>query len=132
MAQKVNNLPAMQETWFDPWVGKIPWKREWHPLQYSCLENMSGLLSQFVPLSTCLTPLGPCVHSLCLCLHSCPENRFISTAFLDCTYICYCMIFVFLLLTYLTLYDRIVYLEQSGMESLSPIDFKPCNSFICF
>ena len=23
----------------DPWVGKIPWRRKWHPLQYSCLEN---------------------------------------------------------------------------------------------
>ena len=23
---------------FDPWVRKIPWRREW-PLQYSCLEN---------------------------------------------------------------------------------------------
>jgi len=23
---------------FDPWVGKIPWRRE-YPLQYSCLEN---------------------------------------------------------------------------------------------
>ena len=23
----------------DPWVGKIPWRRAWHPLQYSCLEN---------------------------------------------------------------------------------------------
>ena len=22
---------------FDPWVRKIPWRREWHPLQYSCL-----------------------------------------------------------------------------------------------
>ena len=22
---------------FDPWVGKIPWRR--NPLQYSCLEN---------------------------------------------------------------------------------------------
>ena len=27
MAQRVKNLPAMQETW----VGKIPWRREWHP-----------------------------------------------------------------------------------------------------
>jgi len=27
----VKNLPAMQETWFDPWVGKIPWRREWLP-----------------------------------------------------------------------------------------------------
>ena len=25
--------------WFDPWVRKIPWRRAWHPLQYSCLEN---------------------------------------------------------------------------------------------
>ena len=21
----------MQETWFDPWVGKIPWRRKWQP-----------------------------------------------------------------------------------------------------
>ena len=25
----VKNLPAMQETGFDPWVRKIPWRREW-------------------------------------------------------------------------------------------------------
>ena len=25
----VKTLPAMQETEFDPWVGKIPWRREW-------------------------------------------------------------------------------------------------------
>ena len=24
---------------FSPWVGKIPWRRAWHPLQCSCLEN---------------------------------------------------------------------------------------------
>jgi len=24
----LKNLPAMQETKFDPWVGKIPWRRE--------------------------------------------------------------------------------------------------------
>ena len=23
----------------DPWIGKIPWRRAWQPLQYSCLEN---------------------------------------------------------------------------------------------
>ena len=28
MAQLVKNLPAMQENGFDPWVGKIPWRRE--------------------------------------------------------------------------------------------------------
>ena len=25
------NLLAIQETWFNTWVGKIPWKREWQP-----------------------------------------------------------------------------------------------------
>ena len=27
----VKNVPAMQETGFDPWVRKIPWRREWLP-----------------------------------------------------------------------------------------------------
>ena len=25
----VKNLPAMQTPGFDPWVGKIPWRRAW-------------------------------------------------------------------------------------------------------
>ena len=29
VAQKVKNLPAMQETGFNPWVGKFLWRREW-------------------------------------------------------------------------------------------------------
>ena len=28
MAQLVKNLPAMWEPGFDPWVGKIPWRRD--------------------------------------------------------------------------------------------------------
>ena len=28
MAQTVKSLPAVQETGFDPWVGKIPWRRK--------------------------------------------------------------------------------------------------------
>ena len=28
VAQLVKNLPAMRETGFDPWVGKIPWRRD--------------------------------------------------------------------------------------------------------
>ena len=28
VAQMVKNLPAMREIWFDPWVRKIPWRRE--------------------------------------------------------------------------------------------------------
>ena len=30
-AQLVKNLPAKQEVWFDPWVGKIPWRRKCQP-----------------------------------------------------------------------------------------------------
>ena len=29
LAQLVKNLPAMQKTCVDSWVGKIPWRREW-------------------------------------------------------------------------------------------------------
>ena len=31
VAQTVKRLPTMQETRFSPWVGKIPWRREWQP-----------------------------------------------------------------------------------------------------
>ena len=29
VAQKVKNLPAFRSPRFDPWVGKIPWRRKW-------------------------------------------------------------------------------------------------------
>ena len=32
MAQTEKNLPVMQETRFDPWVGKIPLRKEWLPI----------------------------------------------------------------------------------------------------
>ena len=35
----VKNLPASAGDGFNPWVGKIPWRRKWHWLQYSCLED---------------------------------------------------------------------------------------------
>ena len=31
MAQIVKRLPAMRETWFNPWIGKISWRRKWQP-----------------------------------------------------------------------------------------------------
>ena len=31
VAQTVKNSPALQETWFNPLVRKIPWRREWLP-----------------------------------------------------------------------------------------------------
>ena len=42
VAQTENNLPAMRRPEFDPWVGKIPWRRDGSPLEYSCLENPHG------------------------------------------------------------------------------------------
>jgi len=27
----VKNLPPMWETLFDPWFGKMPWRRAWQP-----------------------------------------------------------------------------------------------------
>ena len=39
VAQLVKNPPAMQETGFNSWIRKIPWRRNGNPLQYSCLEN---------------------------------------------------------------------------------------------
>ena len=31
VAHMVKNPLAMQETWFNPWVGEIPWRRDWQP-----------------------------------------------------------------------------------------------------
>ena len=39
VAQLLKNPPAMWETGFDSWVGKMPWGRERLPPQYSGLEN---------------------------------------------------------------------------------------------
>ena len=34
-----NQLADAEESRFDAWVRKIPWRRKCNPLQYSCLEN---------------------------------------------------------------------------------------------
>ena len=39
MAQKVKNLPAMQEMGSVPGLGRSPGEGNGNPLQYSCLEN---------------------------------------------------------------------------------------------
>ena len=31
VAQKLKHLPAIRETGFHPWVGKIPWRKKWQP-----------------------------------------------------------------------------------------------------
>ena len=38
VAQMVKHLQCRRPG-FDPWVGKIPWRRKWQPTQYSCLES---------------------------------------------------------------------------------------------
>ena len=35
VVQVVKNAPAMWETWFNHWVGMIPWRREWLPTPVS-------------------------------------------------------------------------------------------------
>ena len=30
-AQSVKNLPAAPEIWFNSWVGRMPWRRQWQP-----------------------------------------------------------------------------------------------------
>ena len=44
----VKNPPAiqkLQETWVRSLGGEDLWRRAWHPLQYSCLENLHEQMS---------------------------------------------------------------------------------------
>ena len=45
MAQLVKNLPAMVGAGFDPWVGKIPWRRERVPTPVFWPGEFQGLYS---------------------------------------------------------------------------------------
>ena len=45
VAQLVKNLPAMQETWVDPWGQKIAWRRERLPTPVSWPGEFHGLYS---------------------------------------------------------------------------------------
>ena len=70
-------LPAMRETGFNPWVGKIPLEKgKVFPLQYSCLENsmdciVNGVAKSWTRLSDfhflLLWSTGPRVHGLSSC-----------------------------------------------------------------
>ena len=42
VAQVVKNPPAMWATGFDPWIGKIPWRKEWLPTSVSGLGEFYG------------------------------------------------------------------------------------------
>ena len=41
-AQMVNNLLLYRRPRFDPWVGKIPWRREWQPIPVFLLGGSIG------------------------------------------------------------------------------------------
>ena len=45
VAQLVKNLPAVQETWVQSWVGKIPWRRERLPSPVFWPGEFQGLYS---------------------------------------------------------------------------------------
>ena len=45
MAQRVKNLPAMWRPEINPWVGKIPWRRERLPTPVFWPEEFHGLHS---------------------------------------------------------------------------------------
>ena len=45
VAQLVENPPAMWETWFNPWIGKIPWRRERLPTPVFGPGEFHGLYS---------------------------------------------------------------------------------------
>ena len=42
VAQMVKHLPTMWETWFNPWVGKISWRRKWQPTPVFLPEKSHG------------------------------------------------------------------------------------------
>jgi len=44
----VKNSPAMRETEFDPWLGKIPWRREQLPTSVFWSGAFHGLLRPWV------------------------------------------------------------------------------------
>ena len=55
-AQLVENLPAMQETWLNFWVGKIHWRKIGYLLQYSWaslvaqrVKNLPAMQETWVP-----------------------------------------------------------------------------------
>ena len=52
VAQMVKNLPAMWETGFDPWVGKIPWRRKLQTTPVFLPREFHGQRS-LVGYSTC-------------------------------------------------------------------------------
>ena len=45
VAWMVKCLPTIRETWFNPWVGKITWRRKWQPASVFMPGKSNGLRS---------------------------------------------------------------------------------------
>ena len=50
-------LPV-KETWFDPWVGKIHWRRKWQPIPAFLLENPRDIFAWWPIMPPALKALG--------------------------------------------------------------------------
>ena len=94
--------------------------------------HVSMLLSPLFPPSPSYSPC-PEVCSLCLGLHCCPANRFISTIFLDSTYMCVNMWYLFFSFwpTSLCIIDsRFTYLIRTDFDVfLFPTTYPQCGAF---
>ena len=72
MAQTVKNLPAMWETRFDPWVGKMPWRKAWEPTPVFLPGEFHGQrsLAGYTPWGRKESGTIKYLRSICmLCIH---------------------------------------------------------------
>ena len=55
-ASGIKTLPANEDRWFDPWVGKISWRRRWQPtpgfLSGKCHGQSLSIGSQSIGLQS--------------------------------------------------------------------------------
>ena len=64
--QMVKRLLAILEIGFDPWVGKIPWRRAWQPIPVFLPGEMPQNLPMASQHANKLNPTNKSLHDLCL------------------------------------------------------------------
>ena len=72
VAQLVKNLPAMQETWVQSWVGKILWRRERLPTSVFWPGEFHGLYSPWGHKESDMTE--PLSLTMVLCASKCAAH----------------------------------------------------------
>ena len=55
MVLVVKNMPAKQETQFDPWARKSPWRGNGPPFRYELGDKYSSVKNLASSLSTCVS-----------------------------------------------------------------------------